>query len=208
MRHNPTGYCGCRGQYDTCVQNLGCPQSTVNAVVAACEESGCSQSDCQPSVAVDFATILSQQVAVAQTCDAPTLQSCGSSLTSCVEQHDTDPSAICNCRGAYDQCIQNAGCPAATVNAVVAACQEAGCTAAQCSATVSAPMTCDAPTLQACGSALTSCVEQNYSSPSAICNCRGTYDQCIQNAGCPAATVNAVVAACEEAGCTASQCAA
>ena len=67
---------------------------------------------------------------------------------------------------------------------------------------------CDAGSLKLCGSALTTCIMSNPRSPSAICDCRGTYDKCVLTLGCPAATVAAVVASCEEAGCTAAQCAA
>jgi hypothetical protein len=32
------------GTYDGCIKNLGCPQVTVDAVVKACTDSGCSAS--------------------------------------------------------------------------------------------------------------------------------------------------------------------
>ncbi|MDR3737750.1 MAG: hypothetical protein P4L40_01905 [Terracidiphilus sp.] len=70
---------------------------------------------------------------------------------------------------------------------------------------VDAPEACDSPTLVACGQTLSTCVEQNAANPSYVCACRGAYDTCLSNAGCPQDTINAVVASCEETGCTPAQ---
>eukprot|EP00353_Schmidingerella_taraikaensis_P011757 CAMPEP_0185577180 /NCGR_PEP_ID=MMETSP0434-20130131/9133_1 /TAXON_ID=626734 ORGANISM="Favella taraikaensis, Strain Fe Narragansett Bay" /NCGR_SAMPLE_ID=MMETSP0434 /ASSEMBLY_ACC=CAM_ASM_000379 /LENGTH=179 /DNA_ID=CAMNT_0028194677 /DNA_START=12 /DNA_END=551 /DNA_ORIENTATION=+ len=161
-------------------------------------------------------------------CDQPTLAGCASSLSSCIMKNPTSPSDICVCRGTYDGCLKDAGCPAATVAAVVKSCESAGCTASQCAPSLNiraqaygeaaheaivdsvslAAASCDQAGLSGCASSLSSCIMSDPTSPSAICDCRGTYDRCVKGLGCPAATVAAIVKSCESAGCTASTCSA
>lgn len=71
------------------------------------------------------------QIAEADTCNAPTLDICNVNLEDCVTAHASQPAAICECRGAHTACVQNAGCSTATVSAVVGVCEESGCLAKQ-----------------------------------------------------------------------------
>ncbi|MDR3737751.1 MAG: hypothetical protein P4L40_01910 [Terracidiphilus sp.] len=69
-------------------------------------------------------------VGAPETCDPGTVNDCGVTLSECMSLN-SDPTAVCFCRGAYDTCIYQAGCPPGTISAVVAACKESGCSAAQ-----------------------------------------------------------------------------
>jgi hypothetical protein len=65
-------------------------------------------------------------------CTQSGLQPCGEGLGSCVSKSGGDHRAICQCRGTYDQCYADAGCPKAAVDAVVQACEHFLCPASVC----------------------------------------------------------------------------
>jgi hypothetical protein len=56
--------------------------------------------------------------------------------------------------------------------------------------------------LSGCGAALGQCLQVNYANQ---CYCRTGYDQCVSNLGCPQTTINAVIQACENSGCSTTQ---
>ena len=163
----------------------------------------------QPSAAPETAADV---VTVPGTCNSVGLNSCVNGLTSCVIANSSDPAGACWCHGHFDHCLASLNCPNATVAAAVASCKEAGCSTSQCNpnnynSSESAPPLgiCNYASLQICGLQLSSCAASH---PADVCSCRGTYDKCVQGHGCPADVVSAVVKACEDAGCTAAQCAA
>jgi hypothetical protein len=66
-----------------------------------------------------------------------------------------------------------AGCPAASVAAVVQGCEMSGCTAAQCMPTLSYYVeSCDQAGLTPCTMALSSCFIAAGGNPAAMCACR------------------------------------
>ena len=84
-------------------------------------------------------------VSVNAACDAAGLKTCTDAYTKCVTDAtmgggSTAASKACDCYGAYIKCYGSAGCPAASVQAIIDACKgNSVCTAAQCasSSTVS-----------------------------------------------------------------------
>ncbi|MDR3737752.1 MAG: hypothetical protein P4L40_01915 [Terracidiphilus sp.] len=63
------------------------------------------------------------------TCSAAVMQACVASGTNCITEN---PYGLCACRGKFDACFYDAGCPASTVNSMVALCTNAGCFTAEC----------------------------------------------------------------------------
>ena len=84
----------CFGRASSGITGLQCPATTVAAVVASCEASGCSAQQCAASA-----------FGATPTCNSNTLQVCGTSLQSCLELSPLDPVAVCVCRGTYDKCV-------------------------------------------------------------------------------------------------------
>ena len=88
-------------QFDACLKDNGCPADMVNAAVQACEASGCSADVCNEDNKNGDDDDAGQ-------CGATVLADCASALSSCIMNSGGSASAICNCRGAYDQCYSDA----------------------------------------------------------------------------------------------------
>eukprot|EP00567_Pseudictyota_dubia_P003901 CAMPEP_0197450110 /NCGR_PEP_ID=MMETSP1175-20131217/24057_1 /TAXON_ID=1003142 /ORGANISM="Triceratium dubium, Strain CCMP147" /LENGTH=171 /DNA_ID=CAMNT_0042982453 /DNA_START=30 /DNA_END=545 /DNA_ORIENTATION=+ len=128
----PAALCTCRGSYDSCLKNIGCPAATVNAAVASCTESGCTAAQCAASALRQQEVTEVEDIMAPEACDGPTLQQCAASLSTCAVSSGGNQSKLCACRHDYDACLNTAGCPAVTVQAAVHACEDAGCPAATC----------------------------------------------------------------------------
>lgn len=106
----------------------------------------------------------------------------------------------CACRGQFSACLAAQGCTNANViDASVAGCVREGCPASTCAPRLG---DCSEVVLEGCADGVEKCM--NAGGPDALCACHGKFDLCVYNAGCAAETLNAVVAGCEEAGCSAA----
>jgi hypothetical protein len=189
--------CDCMGEFDGCLQDAGCPAAVVQAAIQQCEAKGCSADVCTEG----------DKVSQNKACDSDLQTACKINLSECIAHSGGSASIVCDCRGEYDACLKHGGCPASMVQAAVQQCESSGCRADVCTEDSLSSGSCDEAGLAPCATALSTCIMNSGGDPTAMCNCRGQYDTCYQNAGCPAAAVQAVVQGCVMSGCTQQQCA-
>lgn len=214
IMHNSTDTCDCRGNWLKCLVHIGCTNSTVDPLVAGCESEGCTASQCSPYKVADTPV----------PCNSGDIAKCATSLSTCIAANFSDVTATCECRGSYDACLLGAGCSSAMVDGVVQGCIISGCSEAQCNTSavttkVEEPVvnvveevpvgngTCGSAGISGCSAAMNSCSQKNSTNSTALCLCHGGFDKCIYQLGCPITTVNQIVQACEDSGCSAAQCA-